>query len=407
VVSEVPRAHNPVSTSLRRDLLLAAGLAAGPLAGVGLARFAYGLLLPPMRADLEWSYAQAGAMNTANALGYLLGALVSIWFIHRFGGRVALLGGLLATALALLACATTGHFAALLALRALAGVSGAVVFVAATGLAAAVGARRTPAQAAVLVGLSMSGAGTGIVLSGVTVGPLLGQLSADIGWRWGWLVLGMMAVLALWPAHAASRRIPPAPPSSEQDSQRRRQHRRLGATTLSYGLFGAGYIAYMTFIVALLSAAGASAVAIIGFWTVLGSAAAVATVAWGPILGRATGGRGLALLLVLGTVAAGLPLVADSTPAAYVSGMLAGASFMPVVGAVTAIARRTLPPAELAAAIGGLTVAFALGQTAGPVMAGLLSDAGGVRAGLALSVALLSLGALVALAQRHSPVEAR
>jgi hypothetical protein len=40
-------------------------------------------------------------------------------------------------------------------------------------------------------------------------------------------------------------------------------------------------------------------------------------------------------------------------------------------------------------------------------MAGLLSDAGGVRAGLALSVALLSLGALVALAQRHSPVEAR
>ena len=36
----------------------------------GLARFAYGLLLPAMRADLDWNYTQAGWINTANAIGY-------------------------------------------------------------------------------------------------------------------------------------------------------------------------------------------------------------------------------------------------------------------------------------------------------------------------------------------------
>ncbi|MGI5290794.1 YbfB/YjiJ family MFS transporter [Nonomuraea polychroma] len=40
---------------------------------LGFTRFAYALLLPPMHQELHWSYAQAGSMNTANALGYLLG----------------------------------------------------------------------------------------------------------------------------------------------------------------------------------------------------------------------------------------------------------------------------------------------------------------------------------------------
>ena len=49
----------------------------GPVIALGLARFAYALLLPAMRADLGWSYADAGAINTANAAGYLAGALLA------------------------------------------------------------------------------------------------------------------------------------------------------------------------------------------------------------------------------------------------------------------------------------------------------------------------------------------
>ncbi len=79
------------------------GLAMGPAVGLGLGRFAYALLLPPMRLDLGWSYPQAGAMNTANAAGYLVGAMVAAPLAARFGDKFGfLLGLLLATASLLL-----------------------------------------------------------------------------------------------------------------------------------------------------------------------------------------------------------------------------------------------------------------------------------------------------------------
>ncbi|HET9122164.1 MAG TPA: YbfB/YjiJ family MFS transporter, partial [Acidiferrobacteraceae bacterium] len=52
-------------------------LAMGPAVALGFARFAYALILPAMRSDLGWSLALAGAMNAANGLGYLGGALLA------------------------------------------------------------------------------------------------------------------------------------------------------------------------------------------------------------------------------------------------------------------------------------------------------------------------------------------
>lgn len=53
-------------------------LALGPALGLGIARFAYGLLLPGMKSDLGWSYLQAGWINTVNAIDYIAGASISI-----------------------------------------------------------------------------------------------------------------------------------------------------------------------------------------------------------------------------------------------------------------------------------------------------------------------------------------
>jgi hypothetical protein len=61
------------------------GLAMGPAVALGLARFAYALLLPSMRTDRGWSFADAGAMNTANAAGYLAGALDTAFCLGRIG----------------------------------------------------------------------------------------------------------------------------------------------------------------------------------------------------------------------------------------------------------------------------------------------------------------------------------
>jgi predicted MFS family arabinose efflux permease len=69
--------------SNKHPFLTALSLALGSAIALGLARFSYGLLLPVMREDLDWSYLVAGTMNTANALGYFIGALSSPAMMRR------------------------------------------------------------------------------------------------------------------------------------------------------------------------------------------------------------------------------------------------------------------------------------------------------------------------------------
>ncbi|RZA15155.1 MAG: MFS transporter, partial [Lysobacteraceae bacterium] len=45
-----------LSLSLAQAVWLALALSVGAAISLGITRFAYGLLLPPMRVDLQWSY---------------------------------------------------------------------------------------------------------------------------------------------------------------------------------------------------------------------------------------------------------------------------------------------------------------------------------------------------------------
>src|SRR6476661_6256472 len=117
-------------------LLVAAALALGSAVSLGLARFSYALLLPPMRADLGWSYFVAGAMNTVNAAGYLAGALAAPSVLRRAGARAVFLAGLFVTALALLGHGLVVDDATLYVLRFVTGVGSAATFVSGGLLAA-------------------------------------------------------------------------------------------------------------------------------------------------------------------------------------------------------------------------------------------------------------------------------
>jgi MFS family permease len=195
----------------RGALSMAFGLALGPAVTVELARFVYALTLPAIRADLGWSYAQAGGMNTANALGYLAGAVVAAPLATRIGGRRAFLGGMTITALALLASALSSQYAILLSLRVVAGATGATSFVVGGGLAARV-ASESGDKGALALGVYFGG-GLGILVSALIVPPLL-DAGGGSDWRLGWAVLGVASLAALAVCVPLARRAaePPARP---------------------------------------------------------------------------------------------------------------------------------------------------------------------------------------------------
>jgi predicted MFS family arabinose efflux permease len=397
--------------ALRRTLLTALALALGAAVSLGLARFSYALLLPPMRQALGWSYFTAGAMNTVNAAGYLAGALAMPWLLRRWGAVNALLGGSLAAAALLAGHGLVTGEAALYALRLATGVASAAVFVAGGLMAARLSLRPQPAGSGIspglVLGLYYGGTGAGIVACAGLLPPLLasGQ-GAQAVWQPGWWLLGLLALLATtgmaWRRGDMTDLDRAAPAAPGQ--QLRFAWTAFGFGLAGYGLFGLGYIGYMTFIVTLLREQQHGTGMVVGFYALLGLGVMASPWLWAGLLQRHRGGRPLALLSALLAVATAMPVAGTQALAALASGTLFGAVFLSLVASTTALVRHNLPPAAWPAGISAFTIVFAAGQIIGPSLVGRVADgAGGLRAGLAVSAAVLALGALLASRQRALP----
>lgn len=386
---------------------LALALSLGAAVSLGITRFAYGLLLPPMREDLGWSYTLAGAMNTFNALGYLVGALATPWLMRRFSPTGLLIAGSLGASLFM---GLSGFFTAaapLLAQRLLAGVASALVFIAGGLLAARLGARQ-PQRSGFLLGIYYGGTGLGIVISALGVPPVLATAAQQPhGWAWAWWALAAVCLLATalmaWPARALANQ--PAPvANTSAGSARVFRVRDFAFALAGYAGFGVGYIGYMTFVIALLREQGSSSGAITTFYALLGLAVIASSRIWAGLLDRHRNGQALARLNALLGLAAIVPALTSYPPLVIASGLLFGGVFLSVVASTTALVRHNLPPAQWAAGISAFTIVFAAGQIVGPTVVGLIADgssgAQGLREGLVFSAVALWIGAALALRQR-------
>lgn len=398
-------------TLTRQSIGLALALSLGAAVSLGITRFAYGMLLPPMRADLQWSYTLAGAMNTANALGYLLGALATPVFLRRFGPTVLLLGGALFASLFMGLSGFFTQAAPLLLQRLLAGVASAFIFVAG-GLLAARLAEHQPSRGGLLLGLYYGGTGWGIVVSALLV-PLVLELAASRphGWAWAWWALSLACVGAcgalLWAARrlgefarmSSSEPAVAAPDAAGRHASLR--WRDFGFSLSGYMMFGVGYIGYMTFVIALLREQGVGSLAVSLFYALLGVAVLASSRIWAGLLDRYRGGQALAILNGLLGCATVLPALTKAWPVVLASGLMFGAVFLSVVASTTALVRHNLPQAQWAAGISAFTIVFAAGQIAGPTVVGWIADGpGGLERGLVFSACALWLGAVLAWRQR-------
>ena len=387
-------------------LRLALALSLGAAVSLGITRFAYGLLLPPMRDDLLWSYTLAGGMNTANAVGYLIGALATPSLLRRWSPSILLMWGAVGASLFM---ALSGFFVAvwpLMAQRLLAGVASAVVFIAGGLLAARLGARQTQ-RSGLLLGLYYGGTGIGIVLSALLVPVVLQWAQAQPhAWAWAWWCLALVCVLAtlvlVWPArvlgnwesanptHAASAAAVPT-----------FQPRRMGFALAGYTGFGVGYIGYMTFVIALLREQGASSSVITVFYAALGLAVVLGSRIWAGLLDRHRDGQAIGRLNALLGAATLIPAMTAQPQLLLLSGVVFGAVFLSVVASTTAFVRHNLPPALWGVGISAFTIVFAAGQIVGPTVVGFIADGpGGLERGLVFSAVALWVGSALAFRQR-------
>src|ERR1700704_1783794 len=263
-----------------------------PTVGLGIGRFAYSLVLPDMRDALGWSYSAAGFMNTINAAGYLAGALMASRLTKRFGLSAAVRWGTLACVVSLALCALSGNFFVLSFARLLAGLGAAAGFIAGAALAATI-AQMHPARANFLLSLFYAGPGSGILASGL-IAPFVLQAFGPGSWWIVWWALTLLGVAMTVPVLLA----PIDTGAAIADAAPAKFAIRPVLTYLAgYFLFGAGYISYMTFMIAYIRDAGGSTAAQSAFWSLIGVSAFATPWVWRRVLELDRGGVSTAIIL--------------------------------------------------------------------------------------------------------------
>ena len=386
----------------KRPWLVLAGLALGVTVTNGFARFAYGLIVPAMQSDLGWNYAQAGWLNTANALGYIAGAVLTMVLIGRYSAASLFSFGLITTNLALLSTGLIPDLWWQTLWRILAGFFGAMSFSTAGVLAAGLFAndpRRNALAIAIVFG---TGGGLAIVVSGASLPLFLGYFGAD-HWPIAWIIIAaicaLFSPLCLWSAAKLKR---PAP--KQADASAPLQLTQIWAQLAGYAGFGLGYIVFLTFLSAWMTQQAASAGFIAAVWVLLGLCICVSPFVWRPILARHASGLPLAMILTCISLGSALPVVFPGNISLLLAAIIFGLSVFMAPTAVTNFARQNLPAQSWGAAISLFTVVFAIAQTLGPYAAGLLGDlTGDIGISLLGASGLLLLGAVIALTQKPLP----
>ncbi len=380
--------RGPLAVALAGLLSLASGM--------GIGRFVYTPILPAMIDSLGLKPSEAGLIASANFVGYLVGALLLVsprWLPRRRRGdrRTWFLVSLAAGAASIMAMAGATGLAAFALLRFAGGVVSALSLIIGTGL---VLERLAAARAGRLAPIHFAGIGTGIATSSLLVS---GMEHAGYDWRGLWFGAGLLAavmvpvIAVLYGQQPAVRGAPAAPAAAEGP---RATRPGLVTLSISYGLFGFGYIITATFLVAAVRASPAARPIEPLIWLAVGLTAIPSTLGWSIVAAR-IGPRpalGLALLVLGAGVAVGG--IWPGAVGSLVAAGLLGLTFVSISSLAFEGAREIVPETRLARTFATLTAAFGVGQVCGPLVAGYLVDwTGSFLAPSLLAAAGLALGA--------------
>ena len=347
--------------------------------GIGIGRFVYTPILPPMIAALGLSKATAGLIASANFAGYLAGALGAARAPLPGSRRWWLLGALAFSALTTGAMGRDGGVGWFLAMRFFGGVASALVLILAS---ASVMDRLAAAGRPGLSAVHFAGVGVGIAVSAVLVTSVT---SWEAMWRASGIAsaIGLVVIGFILPSEADQSAAPAVAGSLARDPRLRRM-------TMAYGLFGFGYVITATFLVAIVRAEVPALEPAI--WIMVGLGAAPSVWLWG-ILGRRIGtARAFAVAAAIEALGVLASVASSGALAVSLGAVLLGGTFMGLT-ALGLTRARELARGDARRAMAAMTGAFGVGQIVGPLVAGVLSDALG---GFLVPSALAAAGLVVA-----------
>lgn len=381
------------ATPHRPDRMMAwryimAGFSAS-LIGIGLARFAYTPLIPPLIQAHWFSASDVVYLGAANLAGYLAGALLGRPIAGRLSNTHTLRLMTLLVTVAFLACAFPLSVTWFFIWRFISGVAGGsiMVLVAATVLPHIPGDRKGLASGAIFLGIGIGIAGSG------TVVPLL----LNLGLRQTWIGLALLSALltaASWLAWPPPERKAALPPHLSHAPVHSSNDRLVKILYAEYAMMAVGLVPTMVFLVDFV-ARGLGAGAHLGslFWVLYGAGAILGPPLYGLLADRLGGRRAIQLLLLLQILALAVLASSDNQMLLAVVTVIIG-TFPPGIVPLVLARIHELMPHQVQrqnAAWGHATTFFASFQAIAGYAYSAIFNASGANHRLLFLLAALSL----------------
>lgn len=353
---------------------------------IGLGRFAFGVLLPGMQPGLALTYRQVSFSSAINFVGYLIAVLLVPFLLRWLSVRAAVAAGLLLLGVFLVAVGLCSNFAVLLGLFFMVGLGSGFANIPMMTLTAPWFCTDQRGKAN---GLIIAGNGSGMIVAGFAI-PFLNRIFGAQGWRAGWIVLGVIAVMAASVAgvflrnHPSEMRLGPA--GRTEDSPHRSQitDARMGRKVLSllcvlYFVFGATVSVYATFIVStMIHEYGFTEQAAGIYWSLIGLLSIFSGLGFGYVSDLFGRRRALIVAFATHSVAYLLAGFKIGTAALIVSVVLFGISLFAAPTLVTSAIGDYFESREVASKLSIVTLAVGAGQVLGPIAAGAIAGSHGL-----------------------------
>lgn len=338
---------------------------------IALGRFAYTPILPFMQLDTGLDNKSVGLLATFNYLGYLIGAMLPIFYIMK-NKVFDLKCYLLLNVATMLLFGVTDHFVIWSLLRLLNGISSGAIFVLASNivLEALHLARREG-----IAGLLYSAVGLGLFSSSLFI-----FLYTDVThWRETWIWLGSAAFILTLIIIICLRENPTLPePASHKahgpENVIRYSKKFYIPFAIAYFCEGAGYIITGTFLVAIVKTMPTLSEYAALSWMFVGLGAIPATVLWSMIGQRIGICLSVILAFLLQIVAVLMPIFTVNAFAIALSSMIFGATFLGLTTLFMSKSHQITFETKGNNLVAVMTLIYSVGQMIAPYISGILIE---------------------------------
>ena len=345
-------------------ILILTGIAALTIA-VGIGRFSYTPILPYMISELNLTTTEAGLIASSNYLGYLLGSLIPIFPQFPKNIRSIFIYSIFISIISLFAMGLTNTFEVFILIRFIHGIFSAFVLILGTSLIVS----HVQKKGKIFLGTAhFSGVGLGMALSAIVV-SYLGFL--NFTWDELWFSIGILAIMLSFQII----KFTPIQKAEVKYNLKSKNKTSLGFSliTISYGLYGFGYVAFGTFISTMSRLTPGLEKTEPYVWFVVGVTGIPSVFFWnwfGSKIGNDIGLFLANLILGLGVL---FSVLINNEFGIFLSCILFGLSFVPITSMCLLEGQKRFSGSFIVStAI--LTFSFSIGQMIGPYLSGLLTD---------------------------------